>query len=436
MGAADPQRAGNQSNDIGLEQFTVPADQSVQTISGTGTVEDFVRGRGDPAGESSATRLSKVNAYLKAVDARNAAYAAIEQAKSKFGLVEDADHDPAGSLNRPFNSARVGYGLASLAASSRALVAANPASPETDKLYLLEFADALERASIAMSGGRWIDANPNPDFFSYNRIDYPDFSSAYQARIFTQSKQPSASALTPEMIEERQKIELDRQVMAGRNDALPSFVEQTYFTARAGDASLDELQRQIARGQFLDAATAAAGAAAASGSGSGGISIGLPLGGRRSTSFYPDYKRSSLLEVEPAVRNARLAYVGGTPDKFSSTGGAVVNRMRSEGLIVGEGPLLRGNPNNLQLRLEDGQLVPIDSTIDMAHKIDVVTLWNAGSHYTGAKSTHVRKFMLDADNYILQPRSINRSEGAKIRQVYRRPLMRAADRKGGDGGGR
>ncbi|MES2055251.1 MAG: hypothetical protein V4564_04855 [Pseudomonadota bacterium] len=281
-----------------------------------------------------------------------------------------------------------------------------------------------------MSGGRWIDANSNPDFFSYDRIDYPDFNTAYQARILNQSRQPSMSALTAEMIEERRKIELDRQVMANRNDALPSFAEQTYFQARAQGASLDELERQIARGQFLDAATAAAGAAAAAGgSGSGGLSTGLPLGSRRSTSFHPDYKRSSLLEVEPAVRDARSTYVGGTPDKFSSTGRDVVNRMRSEGLIVGDGPLLRGNPNNLKLRLNNGQLATIDSTIDMAHKIDVVTWWNAGSHYTGSKSTHVRKFMLDPENYILQPRSINRSEGAKIRQIYRRPLMRAAVRK-------
>lgn len=35
------------------------------------------------------------------------------------------------------------------------------------------------------------------------------------------------------------------------------------------------------------------------------------------------------------------------PDKYSRTGREVVGRMRSEGLIQGDGPLLRGNPNNV-----------------------------------------------------------------------------------------
>ena len=61
----------------------------------------------------------------------------------------------------------------------------------------------------------------------------------------------------------------------------------------------------------------------------------------------------------------RLEYMGTTPHKYSRTGAAVVKRMQSEGLIVGEGPLLRGNPNNLQLLDKNGQLIKIDHTIDM-----------------------------------------------------------------------
>ena len=118
--------------------------------------------------------------------------------------------------------------------------------------------------------------------------------------------------------------------------------------------------------------------------------------------------------------SARLRYMGATPDKFSRTGAEVVERMRGDGLIVGDGPLLRGNPNDLQLVTDNG-LVRIDSTIDMAHQTDAVSWWNSTGRFYGAKAPEVRQFMLDSDNYILQPRSINRSEGAQLRQTYLPP---------------
>lgn len=118
--------------------------------------------------------------------------------------------------------------------------------------------------------------------------------------------------------------------------------------------------------------------------------------------------------------SARLRYMGGTPDRFSRTGAEVVERMRGDGLIVGDGPLLRGNPNDLQLVTDNG-LVRIDSTIDMAHQTDAVSWWNSTGRFYGAKAPEVRQFMLDSDNYILQPRSINRSEGALLRPTYLPP---------------
>ena len=117
----------------------------------------------------------------------------------------------------------------------------------------------------------------------------------------------------------------------------------------------------------------------------------------------------------------RLKYMGGTPDKFSRTGADVVDRMRSQGLIVGDGPLLRSNPNNLQL-VSDGQLIRIDHTIDMAHQIDAVSWWNQSGRFFGAKSPEVRAFMLNSDNYILQPSSINRAAGARIGETYQPPV--------------
>jgi filamentous hemagglutinin len=113
--------------------------------------------------------------------------------------------------------------------------------------------------------------------------------------------------------------------------------------------------------------------------------------------------------------------MGATPDKYSRTGLEVLEHMRSKGAIKGEGPLLRGNPNNLEARGPDGQWHRIDHTIDMAHKVDAVTWWNNVGRYYGPKAPEVRAFMRDSNNYEFQPRSINRSAGAKIGTTYLPP---------------
>ena len=71
--------------------------------------------------------------------------------------------------------------------------------------------------------------------------------------------------------------------------------------------------------------------------------------------------------------------------------------------------------------MPDSTLVAIDSRIDMAHRTDAVTWWNEVGKYFGPKSPQVREFMLNPDNYVLQHRSINRSEGASLGQTYDPP---------------
>jgi filamentous hemagglutinin len=115
--------------------------------------------------------------------------------------------------------------------------------------------------------------------------------------------------------------------------------------------------------------------------------------------------------ISVAGGSARLRYMGATPDKFSRTGDEVLERMCGDGLIVGDGPLLRDNPNDRRPVTNDG-LARIDSTIGMAHQADAVTWWKQTRRFYGAKSPEVRQFMLHSDNYIVQPRSINRFEGA------------------------
>ncbi len=117
----------------------------------------------------------------------------------------------------------------------------------------------------------------------------------------------------------------------------------------------------------------------------------------------------------------RLAYVGSTPSKYSRTGREVVERMRTEGKIRGDGPLKKGNPNNLEVLGPDDIWYKIDHTIDMAHTIDAVSWWNKTGRFFGAKTKEVREFMLDSTHYRLEPQSINRSQGAKLKENYLPP---------------
>ncbi len=125
-----------------------------------------------------------------------------------------------------------------------------------------------------------------------------------------------------------------------------------------------------------------------------------------------------------AIRKAgnRRLFVGATPDKFSKTGALVVERMRSEGRILGDGPLLRGNPNGLQLITRDGTVVDIDGRVDMSHKTPVVSYWNEVGRFHGARSPPVRQFMLDPENYELEHSSTNRAAGARLRMKYLPPV--------------
>ncbi|OEZ95885.1 hypothetical protein DUGA2_64320 [Duganella sp. HH101] len=119
--------------------------------------------------------------------------------------------------------------------------------------------------------------------------------------------------------------------------------------------------------------------------------------------------------------SARNQYMGSTPDKYSRTGREVVERMRSEGLIIGDGPLLRGNPNDLHLVNPNGTTVRIGANVDMAHQIDAVTWWNQTGRFYGPKSPEVRQFMLDPNNYMLQLGSTNSAAGARLGETYLPP---------------
>lgn len=109
----------------------------------------------------------------------------------------------------------------------------------------------------------------------------------------------------------------------------------------------------------------------------------------------------------------RDKYMGATPRKNSGVGLQVQDRMRSEGLLKGEN-------NNRQILGQDGQWYPID-VADMGHIEAAVDYWNNTGRYYGARSPEVRLFMNDPNNYVLEPASINRSNGGAMGRTYLPP---------------
>ncbi|MCK7431186.1 RHS repeat-associated core domain-containing protein, partial [Enterobacter chengduensis] len=137
--------------------------------------------------------------------------------------------------------------------------------------------------------------------------------------------------------------------------------------------------------------------------------VGLD-GGLNQYAYVPD----PLSWIDPLGLSCRNDYLGRTPGKNSRTGREVIARMRDEGKI-------RGYGSRTTFQDSKGNWHPL-SEADMSHKTDAVTWWNNIGRDLGPKSKPVREWMLNSDNYYLDHYSINRSQGAKLGQVYFQPL--------------
>ena len=107
----------------------------------------------------------------------------------------------------------------------------------------------------------------------------------------------------------------------------------------------------------------------------------------------------------------RELYVGDTPSRFSDTGQKVIEKMRNEGKIRGDG-------GNLEFQDSKGTWHPIKDA-DMGHKEPAVVWWNREGYQYGPRSPEVRAWMTNSDNYYLEDKQINRSEGAFIGEYYK-----------------
>jgi hypothetical protein len=84
-----------------------------------------------------------------------------------------------------------------------------------------------------------------------------------------------------------------------------------------------------------------------------------------------------------------------------------------DGTDAEEGSLIDDPGLGAMFKGSDGEFYPLKLS-DMSHKTDVVTWWNSTGRTFGAKSPEVRSWILDADNYVLDYRSIIRRQGALL----------------------
>jgi hypothetical protein len=105
--------------------------------------------------------------------------------------------------------------------------------------------------------------------------------------------------------------------------------------------------------------------------------------------------------------NLRRQYMGQNPKTNSRTYRSVIERMRAEGKIVGEGA-------DAKVVASDGTLIPLDEA-ELSHTKDAVKYWNETGKYWGPRHPKVREFMLDPKNYVLDKPGPNRSAGGKLK---------------------
>ena len=115
--------------------------------------------------------------------------------------------------------------------------------------------------------------------------------------------------------------------------------------------------------------------------------------------------------ITPYVeKGARETYLGATPGKASATGKKVIAKYKTE---VQKGVVM--------VEWKPGEWWPL-ADCDMSHDpVDAVKYWNKVRKDTFPKSPMVREWMLDANNYILEPAHINRSRGAREGDKYLPP---------------
>jgi hypothetical protein len=127
-------------------------------------------------------------------------------------------------------------------------------------------------------------------------------------------------------------------------------------------------------------------------------------------------------DIEPYIADRRGTFVGANPPRTGPVGDAIRARYERQGLYQ----VFNRPPPSPQVRyrpVPSGEWVNI-SDCDLSHDpIDAVTFWNTEGYKFGPRSPQVRAFMMNPDNYIFEPSSINRARGSRGGETYRDPLF-------------
>lgn len=117
-------------------------------------------------------------------------------------------------------------------------------------------------------------------------------------------------------------------------------------------------------------------------------------------------------------KSLRDRYLGRTPGKASRTGREVRERMREEGTLRTN---RRGQDEFLA---EDGNWYQVDSPqTHMGHyPVDAVDYWNETGRYLGERSSQVREWMLNSNNYRFEYGPLNSARGGATTSRYLPPV--------------
>jgi hypothetical protein len=117
-------------------------------------------------------------------------------------------------------------------------------------------------------------------------------------------------------------------------------------------------------------------------------------------------------EIRPYIEGgSREQYLGDTPGKASATGKAVIARYKTD----------VNDKKQVIVEWQPGKWWPL-ADCDMSHEpIDAVDYWNNTGRKCGPKAPEVRAWMLNENNYVLEPAHINRSRGSRYKQNYLPP---------------
>jgi hypothetical protein len=109
----------------------------------------------------------------------------------------------------------------------------------------------------------------------------------------------------------------------------------------------------------------------------------------------------------------RQLYMGHNPDR-AKVAQKILDRMeregkydRATGMVIYARDMVEGRP------LQPGEKttrVPVEDC-DLGHIVDAVVWWNANGRFTGIRSTEVRAFMDDPNNYEFEPAGPNQARG-------------------------